>query len=484
MRRSATIDVNGIRAVPPDLFAQEWGTSAWAMMVDEITCPAGPEPGTASFLIPREDFDAADWSGPFDLVCREKVDETATPVTLQHYVLVNAFAAGRIPNSPMVVQVADIRHQLKSTAIDEHWNKNRGETPKTWTQILNEVRALAGVYGSSITLPAAATYTPSSYRLRGRSVMHALHDIASRNRAVLIYDPIAGVLSMKAMAGTQADLTALESSGIKYRPWGSPDLSALDITGVDVTWRDGDVIQRTGTATSGRRITAWGTSYRNVSRPAEATAIANTWFDWGARRAAHQANQYIGFHQLTTGEQVCDVRWKIREACWFTVVTAGAPVQPSTADRPDWDDYGVLVIKAPVGGIPARVGSMLGKASCDVFNNSSSDLQMVDSGENIEVHHMGKTAECVNGDRFGLAGWDYTMQKWMLLREYCDDSEAGPGSQPLTITDSTTDEAGLTSLIQTGGPWPLQVFDQPPVDPDDAGFQSGSGGTPPIIEGP
>jgi len=107
------------------------------------------------------------------------------------------------------------------------------------------------------------------------------------------------------------------------------------------------------------------------------------------------------------------------------------------------------LIKAPSGGIPGRVGSLLGGVFCDVLVESPTTGQLEDSGEDIKVENWATSAACANGDRYGLAGW--VNNSWYVVAEDCNDegSTVQPGSgsgtggrvtnpiEPQTITPAT-----------------------------------------------
>lgn len=86
------------------------------------------------------------------------------------------------------------------------------------------------------------------------------------------------------------------------------------------------------------------------------------------------------------------------------------------------------LIKAPSGGIPGRVGTLLGGVICDVWVESTTNSQLVDSGEDIKVENWTTSAACATGDRYGIAGW--VNGSWYVLAEDCNDE--GSTTQPGT----------------------------------------------------
>lgn len=114
---------------------------------------------------------------------------------------------------------------------------------------------------------------------------------------------------------------------------------------------------------------------------------------------------------------------------------------------PNGAQAGARFIKAPSGGIPARVGTLLGYATCDVYSTGTTGYTISDTGANIEVVNWSKSAACVNGDRFGVAA--YWSGRWWIVSEDCGDTSAGTGSAAMLRTGGTTDEDNNTGLTQT-----------------------------------
>lgn len=108
-----------------------------------------------------------------------------------------------------------------------------------------------------------------------------------------------------------------------------------------------------------------------------------------------------------------------------------------------WGDYwvtdggGQVLIKAPSGGIPQRVGSLLGSATCDVYEVNSVG-QLADTGNNITVKNWGVNAACANGDRYGWA--EFYDGVWWVVSEDCGD-EGTQVSGALTLNPADTGES-------------------------------------------
>lgn len=62
----------------------------------------------------------------------------------------------------------------------------------------------------------------------------------------------------------------------------------------------------------------------------------------------------------------------------------------------------VIYIKSPGGGIPARSGTTLGEAACNLYIRQGSGL--VDTGQTLTIYNVSSTA--VAATRYGVAGWD------------------------------------------------------------------------------
>lgn len=88
-----------------------------------------------------------------------------------------------------------------------------------------------------------------------------------------------------------------------------------------------------------------------------------------------------------------------------------------------------ILFKAPSGGIPQAVGTLLGTANCDVWDLGTSARNREDSGVNIDVLNPWPDAVCVNGDRMGEA-LPWYNSTWLFVQEYCSDELEGfaPGT--------------------------------------------------------
>jgi hypothetical protein len=110
------------------------------------------------------------------------------------------------------------------------------------------------------------------------------------------------------------------------------------------------------------------------------------------------------------------------------------------------------LVKAPSGGIPGRVGTLLGSVECDVWNESNTTEQIKDSTQNITVYNWATSAACATGDRYGIAGW--CNGAWYIIAEDCNDegSTVGPGTGSGSggMVPDAIDTSTITPAVSTG----------------------------------
>jgi hypothetical protein len=104
---------------------------------------------------------------------------------------------------------------------------------------------------------------------------------------------------------------------------------------------------------------------------------------------------------------------------------------------------GLRMIKAPSGGIPGRVGSLMGGAICDIVTFDANG-QLTVSSDAIKVFNWASSAVCANGDRYGIAGW--VNSAWLIVAEDCND---GGSTLPPVSGGRTTPPVGdaITTTI-------------------------------------
>jgi len=145
----------------------------------------------------------------------------------------------------------------------------------------------------------------------------------------------------------------------------------------------------------------------------------------------------IGTTQLDVDTRIL-VQWNHSFGGWVPLT----PTAPGSSN---------LFIQAPVGGIPARVGTLLGLATCNIWSLGGTSRTISDTGDDIEVLNWGVTAACATGDRYGWAS--YYDGAWWIVSEDCADVSQ---SQLLTLTDGRSDGPGTPLSEET--PSGVMVF--------------------------
>jgi hypothetical protein len=74
-----------------------------------------------------------------------------------------------------------------------------------------------------------------------------------------------------------------------------------------------------------------------------------------------------------------------------------------------------IIVKTKVGGIPARSGTTIGAADCDVFEVVGTTL--TDAGYDVEVINI--TTSTVGGGSYGVASRELNSDQWVLIVEEC-----------------------------------------------------------------
>ena len=73
--------------------------------------------------------------------------------------------------------------------------------------------------------------------------------------------------------------------------------------------------------------------------------------------------------------------------------------------------------RAPVGGIPARVGIVLGSALCDIYERNNDD-ELVDTGRNETVYNVSGTA--VEASAWLIVATDSRRRDFVVIVESCE----------------------------------------------------------------
>jgi hypothetical protein len=149
-----------------------------------------------------------------------------------------------------------------------------------------------------------------------------------------------------------------------------------------------------------------------------------------------------------------DIR-RLREmVAWYKANGSRPPEQPMARKVPRMftAQQTMKLIKAPSGGIPGRVGTLLGGVICDVWKEAATTQQIEDSGQDIKVMNWTTSAVCVNGDRYGIAAW--INGGWYVIAEDCNDEgttlEPGAGSGTGGGVVNPIEPQMLTPIISIG----------------------------------
>lgn len=114
------------------------------------------------------------------------------------------------------------------------------------------------------------------------------------------------------------------------------------------------------------------------------------------------------------------------------------------------------LIKAPSGGIPGRVGTLLGSATCDVWERGVETSTIADSTEDITVYNWSTSSACATGDRYGFAVWSEFDRTWYIVAEDCNDDGSAIIAGSITTTptepvDAINTEVGSGSIVLVAG---------------------------------
>lgn len=114
--------------------------------------------------------------------------------------------------------------------------------------------------------------------------------------------------------------------------------------------------------------------------------------------------------------------------------------------------YSTLMIQAPAGGIPGRVGSLLGAATCTIVVRETSTEQLATSTLSVKVLNWATSTACATGDRYGLA--EIIDGKWFVSAEDCNDEgstvQPGTGSSSGGKVTEAIDTSTLLPAVTIG----------------------------------
>lgn len=111
-----------------------------------------------------------------------------------------------------------------------------------------------------------------------------------------------------------------------------------------------------------------------------------------------------------------------------------------------------ILIKAPAGGIPGRVGSLVGSATCEVLYLNTSNDQLGTSSVQTRVYNWSTSAACATGDRYGVAA--RIDNRFMIVAEDCNDGGStiqGASSSGSVTQPSDPLQLGSPPVLGTAG---------------------------------
>jgi len=111
-----------------------------------------------------------------------------------------------------------------------------------------------------------------------------------------------------------------------------------------------------------------------------------------------------------------------------------------------------LMVQAPSGGIPGRVGSLVQGATCDAIVMGTSNDTLTATSMQLKVYNWTTNTACANGDRYGIAS--LINGKWHIIAEDCNDGgstvEPGAGTGTTVKPTDAIDTSTLTPLVTIG----------------------------------
>lgn len=179
---------------------------------------------------------------------------------------------------------------------------------------------------------------------------------------------------------------------------------------------------------------------------AQVTQVVKVLYDIGDTPTAGQSYGVDGFRARSFSSGKPLVQVIIHGIADATNKLALATVRP----------YSSIMIKAPANGIPGRVGTLLGSATCELVTRNTSNAQLAISTVTASVLNWAKTAVCKTGDRYGIAS--YIDGRWLIVAEDCNDTgstanaASGSSTGGETTNPTTPESAFFISVAGTFGP--------------------------------
>lgn len=211
---------------PATLFAtaieQGMPHNLWWGKANSFRSTIGPDAGTGTLLMLRDDIDRLTLSSTHDLV----IGDGTASLTLKDMSIINCECASPglrgDKTGAMIVTIADRRHRIRQIAAGTSYNVrdpsgsgylsaslNSG-TPWTWQQMVDELWDF--IDGSStLTLPYSPDGKPENFSFFGQYAWDALNLIARRLGCGIVYNGVTDVFSMVEVgAADSAAVTALD----------------------------------------------------------------------------------------------------------------------------------------------------------------------------------------------------------------------------------------------------------------------------------
>lgn len=101
-----------------------------------------------------------------------------------------------------------------------------------------------------------------------------------------------------------------------------------------------------------------------------------------------------------------------------------------------------ILIKAPSGGIPGRVGMIRGGATCDVLSVNTATDELTTTNVQAKIYNWSTSVACADGDRYGVA--IVIDGQWEVVAEDCNDE--GSTLQSVSMASAVNDAADVIEL--------------------------------------
>ncbi|TWU22446.1 hypothetical protein Pla52o_35020 [Novipirellula galeiformis] len=269
----------------------------WADGINSLDCEIGIKPSMGRFLLTAQHAALVSRIGVFNIVWTngEAGGGASKTVTLKNYCLVESFAAAEIPESPVVMIVADARYLHQKTTTHRRFNcrsaagqfYNHGtSTLKTAAEILSELKSdLTGTGIESLAYPVASgtPVPPENLYCDGGSTLEAIDYLAAHTGHTIAFDPYLGDLILvkieTAVSVQMAGLLSLSDTSItndllhevpafprdarsleiRFRQYHSYDRSFIPLPPLS--------IERTGNASArvGSKVAIYGSRFSNTT---------------------------------------------------------------------------------------------------------------------------------------------------------------------------------------------------------------------------